>query len=300
MAVSFGAGLVVLGYLVSGQGNPGGKDSAIALEIRQADEAYVKARNARDFKTLGEQWTLRGELEEDGKTVRGREGIVAFVKEFARVHPTSRMSLVVEEVKPLGDALAQVTGKIRMTESELDRARWYTCRFESLRVKEEGVWRIAKSKVEQVPDASLNDLTWLEGNWKAADKATGQEVRAAFEKTHGGKLMLGRMETTGKDGKKVEVLQVLQADPREGVIRCWLFESTGGRAEGIMEHDGATFNTNLEGVPPAALLGDRAQSVQVLTPTGAEGFTWHVIERVIDGARVPDQKPLLFKKVGNR
>jgi len=67
-----------------------------------------------------------------------------------------------------------------------------------------------------------------------------------------------------------------------------------------MEHDGATFNTNLEGVPPAALLGDRAQSVQVLTPTGAEGFTWHVIERVIDGARVPDQKPLLFKKVGGR
>lgn len=300
MAGAFGAGLVLLGCLVSGQAKEGAKDSAIALEIRQADEAYVKARNARDFKTLGEQWTLRGELEEDGKTIRGREGIVAFVKEFARVHPTSRMSLVVEEVKPLGDALAQVTGKIRMTESELDRARWYTCRFESLRVKEEGVWRIAKSRVEQVPDASLTDLAWLEGNWKAADKATGQEVRATFEKAHGGKLMVGRMETTGKDGKKVEVLQVLQADPREGVIRCWLFESTGGRAEGIVEHDGATFNTNLEGVPPAALLGDRAQSVQVLTPTGAEGFTWHVIERVIDGARVPDQKPLLFKKVGGR
>lgn len=300
MAGAFGAGLVVLGWLVSGQATQSGKDSAISLEIRQADEAYVKARNGRDFKTLGEQWTLRGELTEDGKTIRGREDIVGFLKEFLRVHPTSRMSLVVEEVKPLGDALAQVTGKIRMTESDLDRARWYTCRFESLRVKEDGVWRIAKCKVEQVPDASLTDLGWLEGTWQAKDKATGQEVRAVFEKAHGGKLMLGRMETTGKDGQKVEVLQVLQADPREGVIRCWLFESTGGRAEGTIQHDGATFNTSLEGVPPAALLGDRAQSVQVLTPTGADGFTWHVIERVIDGMRVPDQKPLLFSRVRGR
>ena len=164
-------------------------------------------------------------------------------------------------------------------------------------MKENGVWRIAKSQVEQVPDASLTDLTWLEGTWQAKDKTTGQEVRATFEKAHGGRLLLGRMETTGKSGEKVEVLQVLQADPREGVIRCWLFESTGGRAEGTIQHDGATFNTTLEGVPPAAVLGNKAQSVQVLTPTGGDGFTWHVIERLIDGVQVPDQKPLLFSRV---
>jgi uncharacterized protein (TIGR02246 family) len=273
------------------------KTDTVPAEIRSADQQYVQARNARDYKALGEQWTEDAELVEGGRTIRRREGIIAFLRKQDQAHPAAQMKVEVENIKPLGPNLAKVTGSIRMTESESPRARWFSARFESLRVKEEGVWRIASSTVEQILDAKLDDLAWLVGNWKATDKVTGQTVEASFEKAHSGKLLLGRLSTTGKDGKVVEVLQVLQADPREGTIRCWLFESNGGRAEGFMEHDGVTYNTSLTGVPPVAKLGDKAESVQVLTPTGPDAFTWHVIERVIDGVKVPDQKPLLFRRV---
>lgn len=295
-------GLIASGGLFLGVGGAKAQpaketgEPSYAQEIRQADQAYAKARNVRDYKALAEQWTADAELTEEGRTLRGRDAIVAFTKEFQRTHPAHQMKVEVERVKSLSPTVAKVTGTIRMVESDQPRARWYSARFESLRVKEEGGWKIASCTVERVPDASLQDLDWLTGTWRAADKATGQTVEARFEKAQGGKLLVGRFSTTGADGKPVEVLQILQADQRGGVIRCWLFESTGGRAEGVIEHDGATFNTVLTGVPPAAHLGDRAESVQVLTPTGPDAFTWHVIERVIDGTRMPDQKPLLFRR----
>lgn len=287
------SGLLLVQPAALGQGT---SNAGVVAEIRQADQQYAKARNARDFKALADQWTVDAELVEGGKAIRGREAIVAFFRLFAQAHPTARLQSEMETIKPLSPTLARVTGSMRMTESDNPRARWFTVRFDSLRVKEDGVWRIASSTVEQIPDAKLDDLSWLVGTWKAADKATGQAVEATFEKAQNGKLLLGRLSTTGNDGQVVEVLQVLQADPREGTIRCWLFESSGGRAEGFMEHDGATYNTTLTGVPPAAQMGDKAESVQVLTPTGPDGFTWHIIDRVIDGVKVPDQKPLLFRR----
>ena len=295
------AGIAFLGLAISGLGvvvaqAPQGKTADLAAEIRQADQLYVKARNAGDFKTLAEQWTLGAELNDEGKTIRGREAIMGFLRQAAQAHPKSQMKLDVESVKALSPNLARVNGLIRMTETDSPRARWYSARFESLRVKEDGVWRIASTKMEQIADATLEDMSWLAGNWQATDKTTGQMVEAKFEKTQSGKLMVGKMSTQGKDGQKVEVLQVLQADPREGAIRCWFFESTGGRAEGFIEHDGVTYNTALTGVPPVGTLGAKSESVQVLTPTGSDGFTWHVIERVIDGVRVADQKPLLFRR----
>lgn len=275
--------------------NPG--EPSFAGEIRQADERYVQARNTRDYKALADQWTADAELTEEGKTYKGREAILAVTREFQKFHPAYQMKMEVERVKSLGPTLAKVSGTIRMVETDSPRARWYSARYDSLRVKEDGVWKIATCTVEQIPDASLQDLEWLAGSWRAADKATGQAVEAKFEKAQGGKLLIGKFSTTGVDGKPVEVMQVLQADKRTGVIRCWLFESTGGRAEGVIEHDGVTFNSVLTGVPPAAVLGDKAESVQVLTPAGNDSFTWHVIERVIDGVRVPDQKPMLFRRV---
>ena len=295
VAVSLQAGMQAVGQEAkTGKSMP--EASAIA-EIRQADEQYAKARAARDFKLLANQWTAEAELTEGGKKFAGREAIVAYIRQLVQTHPTSQMRVETDQVRMLGDTLARVSGTIRMRESESARASWFTSRFESLRVKEEGVWRIASSTVEQVADASIEDLAWLAGAWRTTDKTSGQVIEASFEKVQGGKLLLGRMSTQGKDGKTIEVLQVLQADRRDGVIRCWLFESTGGRAQGKVEHDGANFNYDLTGVPPAGIPGERVESVQVMTPAGADSFTWHGIERMVDGVRIPDQKPLIFRRV---
>jgi len=50
------------------------------------------------------------------------------------------------------------------------------------------------------------------------------------------------------------------------------------------------------GKPSSPEVGSRVESVQVINPVSRDEFIWQPIERVVDGARMPDQKPLRFKR----
>lgn len=276
---------------------PAKAESPLVAEMKEAGAKYAEAFNKKDFKALGDQWTEQAELNEVGKSLKGREQIVQFIRgAFVRA-PEGQMELKVDQVRPLGTGAAWVGGSIKVRESK--DGRWFTSRFESLRVKEDGVWRVAVSSVVPVPEANLEDLSWLVGKWKAESSdgnEKGQVVEAAFQKMLGGQLLVAHLKRQPKDGPLVEAIHLFQADKHEGVLRTWVFESTGGRAEGIVESDGHTLNSVLMGRPASPEVGSRVGSVQVLTPMSKDEFLWQPIERYVDGVRLSDQKPLIFKR----
>jgi hypothetical protein len=267
----------------------------IIAAIRRAAEAYATAFNAGDDKALGDQWTLGAELEEGGTLLKGREAIVASLKQWRAIHPKSALKIDVTDMQPLGESVARVQGTLTFTKQA--GAEPVVSRFDTLRVLENGTWRIAESRVVPGPRAALADLAWMIGTWQSTDAKTGSTIDATYEKSLDGHALVGRIKVKRKDGSTVDSIDVIQADRLTGRVRSWNFDSTGARAEGVFSSDGTSFERRLVGTPADPSLGSRAEWVQVVTPLGRDMLLWHSIERTIDGRAEPDTEPVHLRRI---
>jgi len=267
----------------------------IVAAVRRAADAYATAFNAGDDKALGDQWTLGAELEEGGTLLKGREAIVASLKQWRSIHPKSALKIDVTDTQPLGVGVARVQGTLTFTKQE--GAEPVVSRFDTLRVLENGTWRIAESRVVPTPRAALADLAWMIGTWQSTDAKTGSTIDAAYEKSLDGHAVIGRIKVKRKDGSTVETIDVIHADRLTGRVRSWTFDSTGARAEGIFSGDGTSFERKLVGTPGDPAAGSQAEWVQVLTPLGRDMLLWHSIERTVDGRAEPDTEPVHLRRI---
>ena len=267
----------------------------IIVAMRRSADAYASAFNAGDEKALGEQWTLGAELEEGTRLLKGREAIVASLKQWRAIHPESVLKIDVTDVQPLGEAVARVQGTLTFTRQA--GVEPVVSRFDSLRVLENGRWRIAESRVVPTPRAALGDLGWMIGTWQSTDAKTGATTDATYEKSLDGHVIIGRIKVKRKDGSVVESLDVIHADRISGRVRSWNFDSTGARAEGTFSSDGTAFERRLVGTPGDPAVGDLAEWVQVLTPLGRDALLWHSIERSIDGRAAADTEPVHLRRM---
>jgi len=267
----------------------------IIAAIRRAAEAYATAFNAGDDKALGDQWTLGAELEEGGTLLKGREAIVASLKQWRAIHPKSALTIEVTDMQPLGEGVARVQGTLTFTKQA--GAEPVVSRFDTLRVLENGTWRIAESRVVPGPRAALSDLAWMIGTWQSTDAKTGSTIDATYEKSLDGHALIGRIKVKRKDGSTVDSLDVIHADRLTGRVRSWNFDSTGAQAEGVFSSDGTSFERRLVGTPADPSLGSRAEWVQVVTPLGRDMLLWHSIERTIDGRAEPDTEPVHLRRI---
>jgi ketosteroid isomerase-like protein len=268
--------------------------------VTRASAAYAAAFNKGDFTALADQWTARAELLEGGAMLSGRDTIVASIKAWRERHPESSMEIEVRNVDMVAEPLARVAGVIRFKRTPGEKG--VESRFTGLRVREGDTWRLAESRVTPAHVAALDELEWMVGTWQAevADRAT---IEITYEKGLGGYALVGRTKITPKPGKAtllpagIEALEVIHADRDAGLIRSWVFDSTGARAEGFFEWDGTSFEKVMTGTPSDAVRGRVATWVQLISPTGVGRCTTHMIERSIDGVKLPDAAPLNFKKI---
>ncbi len=296
-----GAGcfLAVLVLCAAGAVHAADTDPAVA-ELRKASAAYADAFTKGDFAALADQWTTRAELVEGGTRLEGREAIVESLKLWRARHPQATLAIELNDVELVADPIARVAGVMRFTNKPGDKP--LESRFTGLRVKEGSVWRLAESRVTPAHVAALDDLDWMLGTWQAdvADRAT---IEITYEKSLGGYCIVGKTKMMPKPGKAtllpngIEALEVIHADRDAGLIRAWVFDSTGAKAEGFFEFDGTSFEKVMSGTPSDATRGRVATWVQVISPSGEGKATTHMIERRIDGVDLPDAAPLTFKKV---
>lgn len=261
--------------------------------VTQASAAYADAYNARDYAALSAQWTEKAELIEGGTRLEGRAAIVDSIRAWLARHPQATLAIEVADVEPLATSLARVSGVMRFTRSPGEKP--VASRFESLRVLDDGGWRLAESLVVPSHAAALDELDWLVGSWQATG-SDGGSVSIEFSKALDGHALMGRGRRQSKGGAAVESLQLMHADRATGIVRSWVFDSTGARAEGVVESDGTALHQTLVGTPAESAAGRVARWVQVISPAGADRFTLHAIERSLDGVSVPDEQPLHFKK----
>lgn len=269
-------------------------------DLKKASAGYAEAFNKKDYAALADQWTSRAELVEGGTKLAGRDRIVESIKAWRERHPEASIAIELRDVEPVAEPIARVSGVMRYTRKPGEKPTEST--FTALRVKEGGTWRLAESRVTPAHVAALDDLDWIIGTWQAevADRAT---IQITYEKALGGYCIVGRTKITPKPGKAsllpqgIEAMEVIHADRDAGLIRAWVFDSTGARADGYFEFDGTSFEKVMSGTPSDAVRGRTAAWVQVISPAGEGKVTTHMIERTIDGVGLPDAAPLTFKKI---
>ncbi len=257
----------------------------------EATAAYVGAFNARRYDALADQWTDHAELVEGGGRVSGRGAIVESIRRWLEANPEARMAIALDGVKPLGAGLARIRGTIEFTEKP--GAKPVSTRFETLRVLEEGRWRIAESVVQPSQVEALDALDWMIGSWKATDG--DGSVEATYQRVAGGHLILGGIRIRGT-GEELDVVELIHPDKASGTVRSWIFDSTGARAEGVFETDGTVFNRRFVGTTADGAEGTEARWVQSIVPTGPRTYTVQSIERTLDGRSLPDRKPIHFTR----
>lgn len=276
-------------------------DTAAAVEeLRKASAAYAEAFSKNDFAALADQWTPRATLVEGGTRLEGRDAIVESIKLWRTRHPQATLAIELNDVELMAEPIARVAGVMRFTKKPGDKP--VESRFTGLRVKEGSVWRLAESRVTPAHVTALDDLEWMLGTWRAevGDRAT---IEIAYERALGGYCIVGKTKIIPKPGKAtllpdgIEALEVIHADRDAGLIRSWVFDSTGAKAEGFFEFDGTSFEKVMAGTPSDAVRGRAATWVQVIAPSGEGKATTHMIERTIDGVDLPDAQPLTFKKI---
>ncbi|HEX4072659.1 MAG TPA: SgcJ/EcaC family oxidoreductase [Planctomycetaceae bacterium] len=292
---------------------------AAEAAIRANVDAFVKAYNARDAKAIAGLFTPEGQLlDENDHTTHGRDAIEqAFASVFA-ASPQGHIEVHVGSIRLFGSALAVETGTTHVTDrpgAEPDVTRYTVVHTKSL----DGKWQMAFARdtsLTQEGDAAaasepaagaavpggnggaqpanferLKPLSWLVGNW--IDEGDESVVISSCKWSADKNFLLQNIEVRREGRDVLNVHQRIGWDPVARRIRAWLFDSDGGYGESIWTQVGDHWQLTATGVRPD---GTRSSSLNLLTPTGKDSYTWQSTNRVVGSQKLPPIEVKVVRK----
>ncbi len=261
--------------------------------LRAAASAYADAFNRGDMDALAAQWAEQAALVEDGVELVGREAIMAAIEESRARSPQMQMAIDVDEIRFITSNLATISGSLRVSANK--GGMELRSQFTSLRVFDDGQWKLAESAVVTDPRASVKNVDWMAGTWEGATPA-GEPIRIDVSSDLDGAAVVSRITIGPADKPLVTAIDVIHADAATGSLRSWTFDSTGARAEGMLMSDGTSFNRAVIGFPAADSGALESSWVQVITPLDDHRLAIQSIERSLDDQDLPDTDVIILKR----
>lgn len=257
--------------------------------VAQALEKLTKAFNAGDAKALAQAFSEEGELDLDGEgKLQGRAAIEADYAKLFKDGPKARLEIDVDKQRKVGSDVIAVEGRARVLRPDQASSR---SAFSALLVRKDGAWLIDSVRETSLPDPGsaehLKGLAWMNGHWRYAKDDVAMEVESA--EVANGNFRSNRFRLTFKKEVLHEGTQILGWDPVKKQIRSWVFSSDGSFGEGYLEKSGDRYVLRVAGVLPD---GAKSTATQILTPDGANRFTWQVSDRSVEGRVLPNVDPI--------
>lgn len=275
--------------------------TAPAGDARAADRAAIAesfqslrtAFAAGDGQAVAAHWTSEGEYENDsGVSLKGNGAIAtAFAAFFAKT-PELKVESQPGHLQFVGKDTAVSEGKVGLQRGPALPMMY--ARYTALIVREQGKWRLARLSETALNQASLQELSWLEGEWKSAagEKA---EVRTVYTWLPGRKFL--RAQFTIKETDQPLALagqQIIGVQPSSGLLHSWTFEADGGVGDGVWERDGEHWVIQSTGT-----LSNGSELIQtnILRRISDDLFTWQSVYRTLDGEKLADLPPVKISRV---
>jgi uncharacterized protein (TIGR02246 family) len=263
--------------------------------IRHAADAFAKAYNAEDAKTIAAMFDPDGEIvNEAGEFIRGRDDIERTFADIFKRNPKSQMQIDVESIRFIGPATAIEDGMTSVTHST--GLKTERNRYTVVHIKQDGVWRMASARdLPEEPataEEELKQLEWLIGHWVDESREAVVVTSYSWADDHRAIVSQYKIQVGGKP--TMTGTQRIGWDPAAKKIRSWTFDSEGGSAEGVWTRNGDQWIVKLTGVTRD---GKQATTTNVLTRTAKHRATWQSRDRVVGDELVPNAKEIVVVKV---
>jgi len=165
-------------------------------------------------------------------------------------------------------------------------------RFSASLVRENGQWRIAQFREDSKVGDSVEDLSWLIGQWKSQDKQ-GAEIMTKYGWAPNKKFLLATF-TRQEKSLALSGDQVIGVDPATGTLHSWTFEANGGIGEADWQRDGDHWVLHVVGT---LANGKTLKETNVLRRINNDTITWQSAERTLDDVEIPDLPPVKVFRV---
>ncbi|MCK6457781.1 MAG: SgcJ/EcaC family oxidoreductase [Phycisphaerae bacterium] len=258
--------------------------------IMEAGRAIAEAFARGDAPAVAAGWCEQCEYYDDaGEVLHGRASIERAYAELFREHPGCTIEAHVKSIRfPSRDsAIVEGTLIIRTPGNAAPQAS----RYSVLRVREDGVWRIAVAREWGAHEDRLEDLAWLVGEWACSSK--DRDTRMSFEWNEKKMFLMSRFSVREAGKVTQSGTHQIGRDPRTGQIRSWVYNDDGGNGEMIWTRDRNRWVIDSSGLTPD---GVPTSSVNIITRLGEDRFTWQSMRRVVGADAVPDAPPVTFEK----
>jgi uncharacterized protein (TIGR02246 family) len=271
---------------------PQGGQAAAAPE-READvkaisellASFVKAYNAKDAKTLGDLFTPEAEIEdEDGDVTRGRDAIVARFTDTFQENRGDTLTVDTDSLRFLGSDLAIEEGTATLSTGENAAPR--ENRYSVIYSRQSGRWlhaRIRDEPEEDVPaHERLQELEWLLGEW--VNESDDEVVFTTCKWSDDGNFLLRDFDVKIEGRIALRGTQRIGWDPQQEQFRMWVFDDSGGFAEGLFSRDDESWVVKGTGVRSD---GQSVSFTTAVTPLSKDRLRWQILDRSVGGTSVP-------------
>ncbi|MCE9548237.1 MAG: SgcJ/EcaC family oxidoreductase [Planctomycetia bacterium] len=268
--------------------------------IRASGDAFTKAFNRGDAKTVAELWTPDGTVADDqGEMTRGRKAIEAEYAALFKEHPHAKIQIAIQSIEFPAPGTAVEDGVTTITTSRPGPPR--ASRYTAVHVRVDGQWLMAsvRESTVDVPSsyARLQDLEFLVGKWQAT--SGGIAVKTEFQWI-ANKSFLKREYQTARDGVAASSgFQIIGWDAQAGKIRSWSFDSSGGHGTALWTPaaDGwqlVSRGQTTDGTPTAS----RDRLIRV--PGEPNVLGWQSSDRHLGNVDLPDSAEVVLDRVTSK
>lgn len=265
-------------------------DPAVAaVEKVVADSAarYTELFAKQDAAGIAALFTPEAEyVDATGTVFHGRAAIQAEMAESFRVGPAGTISIEVVSIRPIAEGLIVEEGGSTFTPN--DGGAISQTRYVALHHRQsDGAWLMAGVRelapADLTPHERLKDLAWLIGDWR--EEVAGGVTKTSWNWSDDGVALIANFSTRNPEGAEFSGTHRVGWDAERKLFRSWVFDSTGGFADGWWspEADG-TWSVRLVG---ADADGARLATTLVYAADGAENLSITQRDRTRGGEALP-------------
>jgi uncharacterized protein (TIGR02246 family) len=204
--------------------------------IRTAGQEYASALGRGDLSAIRQMWTPDGDyIDASGQRFKAKEMIVEHRAASAPNSTRAQVAALDSSIRLLSPDVAIEDGTIAPGSGNTSGGR-----FTAIWVKREGRWLLDSLResvsVSRPTNEHLQALEWLLGEWVGAtDDAV---ILISSNWSDDGKYISREFLVRSEGRDDITATQRIGWDASGQVIRCWTFDSQGGRSESIWRKDG--------------------------------------------------------------
>ncbi len=247
--------------------------AALQAMVNSDAQRYQEAFKKRDAEELAKLFTPEAEyVDSSGVIFHGRGAIQAEYAANFQLTPPGELIIGILSIRPVAPGIVVEDGvsTFRPTDEAVADVE---VRYTAIHVQQaDGSWLLASIRELNEPVISAHDrlktLSWLLGVWR--EEVGNNSVTTEWKWAENGNYLISNFTIQGKNGELLNGTQRIGWDAERNQFRSWVFESTGGTADGwwTANPDG-TWSVQLNGIN---VEGARISGLLTYAPDGADGL----------------------------